>query len=508
MEYSITMPDCYSSKRQKGFECRSKQFIEKIHRMTLENQMLKPGDAVLAGVSGGPDSVCLLHLLIALSRETAFKIGVAHLNHGLRASAADQDADFVRLLTNRFDLDFFYKKVDVQAAAETTGLSLEEAGRVHRYAFFNEISEAKGFTRIAVGHNSDDNAELFLMNLLRGSGPSGLKGMQPVSGNIIRPLIQTNRKTIMHCLAENQIPYRTDHTNTDSTFLRNRIRHELLPLLEQNYNPAIRSAINRMTEIFSSEQDWLNTLVDQSLLRAGGSFKQREQELSIAELKKLKPAHLRRLLRRVIETLKGDLRGITYYHIDAAARLVHNCRKTAWIDLPARIRLEKCDHYLRVRQESHNLRKSHPLPSTPVYRYTINFEDFPIHFPIPEIQGYLSLSRISRDQTPKFPNRAESREDYQHDQRTAYMDLDRILPPLTVRNPEPGDRLMPLGMKGSQKIKDYFINQKVPRQRRPFFPVLCSKNRLIWLAGHVVSEKVKITPASSHILKAEFKTEK
>src|SRR6056297_3907278 len=216
---------------------QTNRLLKKTVQTVREYRMIPPGAAILAGISGGPDSVCLLHVLTLLAQSLRLRLGIAHLNHGLRSTDSDEDADFVRSLAEKQNLPFFYKKTDVRKTAQKSRQSLEEAGRNERYAFFDGILDSHGFDRIALGHHRDDNAELLLMNLLRGSGPSGLSGIPPVRGNIVRPLIRTGRKEIMGHLSDNGIDYCTDSSNADPAFLRNRIRKELLPMLEENYNP-------------------------------------------------------------------------------------------------------------------------------------------------------------------------------------------------------------------------------------------------------------------------------
>ena len=499
------MPDRFHlTDQKKNKTSSSAQLLQKTLQVIENFKMIKPGERILAAVSGGPDSVCLLDLLVKLSPELEVSVGAAHLNHGLRGSEADRDAGFVRRLADFYKLPFYEEKTDIRAAAQTEGLSLEEAGRIKRYAFFDKVAASRGYHRIALAHNSDDNAELFLMNLLRGSGPAGLKGMARIRGKIVRPLLDTKREAILLYLSEKGLPYREDSSNLDPAFLRNKIRHELLPLLEAQYNPAIRENLNRMTEIFSAEEQWLEELADQAMARAACPSEENETVLRLSGLKALPTAQSRRLLRRAIERLKGDLRGIAYSHVDAALRLVQNPRETAWLDLPARIRVEKSGPYLRIRRKAESLRQSRPGAPKPQFRYDIPLEDLPASLWIPEIKKTVRLFRLSGEQAAEHIANRTRPNSRQANKMTVYMDLDRMDSPLTVRNPEAGDRIIPLGMKGSQKLKDIFINQKVPRAQRGFFPVLCSGETILWLAGRTLSEKAKITSATRHVIKAEL----
>lgn len=461
-----------------------------------EHRMIPPHAAILAGVSGGPDSICLLHVLVSLSQQLGLRIGIAHLNHGLRASAADREADFVRQLAERLKIPFFYKKTDIRKAAKTKKRSIEEAGRLHRYTFFNEIADSHGFDKIALGHHGDDNAELILMNLLRGGGPSGLSGIPPTRERVIRPLIRVSRSAIIRYLADNNLEYMTDQSNADPAFRRNKIRHELLPALKQEYNPNIAATLNRLADIFRAEERWFDTIVEQSLDHITVSTKKNELVLSAGSLRKLPLAPLRRILRAGIKQIKGDLRRIRLSQIDAAIKLLYNEKPNAWIDLPDQIRLEKKDNRLIVRREPEALRSLTPHQGIPAYHYTIHLADLPVRLWMPEIRKTLA---ISNRQPNDFPDWA------QKDQSVEFLDFDRLRFPLTVRNPEPGDRFVPMGMTGEQKIKDYFINNKVPKQDRAYYPVVLSNHQIIWLAGHRIADAVKVTPVSQRLIRAELK---
>ncbi len=462
--------------------------------------MLKTGDAVLAAVSGGPDSVCLLHALLLFSREMNLQLGIAHFNHGLRAAEAERDAQFVESLAKHHQAAFYHKAVDVRAAAAESGTSLEEAGRVHRYRFLQETAVQQGYNRIALGHNSDDNVELLLMNLLRGSGPSGLSGIPPVRGNIVRPLIRTGRKEIMGHLSDNGIDYCTDSSNADPAFLRNRIRQELLPMLEENYNPRIREALNRTAEICRQEKQWTDELTQQSLEQAALSFRNAELALSTAYLGQLHTALLRRVIRAGIKNIKGDLRRIAYAQVEAALELAAGPGGGAAIDLPDRIRLERKNGRLIIRRASGPLRKCRPRSPQPVYRHCIGIRDLPLQFWVPEISRFLQLFLWPPGTRPDFSAHT--------DPWTAFFDRDFLRSELCIRNPENGDRMQPLGMQGSQKIKDCLINNKVPKERRPFHPVILSGETIIWLAGLRLSQNARVRETTRRILQARLSPER
>ena len=475
------------------------QLRQTIGRTIHAHRMIDSCDKVLIGVSGGPDSICLWHALMALADQLNIHIGVAHLNHGLRGAASNEDAGFVRETAKHYNTPFFYQKVNIRDLANKYKRSLEEAGRMARYDFFQETAAAHGFDKIALGHHRDDNAEQVLMNVLRGAGLDGLAGIPPARDQIIRPLIRICRQDILAYLAENRVAYVTDQTNADPVFLRNKIRHHLMPYLKKAFNPNLPDSLNRLSEICRSETDWLEGSVIQALNQARLYQDKTELALSIPSLKGRHRAHLRRMIRAGIKAVKGDLRRIRMAQIDAAADLIYNENKMAWSDLSDRIRVEKKGDQLIIRQVARNLRAVRPSPPMPAYQYRIQPADLPLDLWIPEIQKRITIS------APYEPDEADGLNIDDPASAVAIFDLDRLRFPLIIRNPRPGDRFVPLGMRGSQKLKDYFINSKVPQPDRRFYPLLVSEHKIIWLAGHRIAEAVKVTPASKRLIKAELK---
>lgn len=291
--------------------------IRAVLETARRTKMFPRGTGVLAAVSGGPDSTAMLSALVMLKdRLLLGEIGVAHVNHGLRGESADRDAAFVEELAKKFGLAFFPEKIQASDLAETGGLCLEEAGRTARYDFFGRICAGHGFARVAVAHTADDNAETVLMFLLRGAAGTGLSGIPAVRGNIVRPLLETTRKDVLGFLKEHDLPFVTDESNSDPSFLRNRIRNELLPLLEKDYNPAIKSALNRLADILGAEESFWEDFIAHRMTLLGVSPKDAEISLSAADIQADHPAVRRRLVRAAIERAKGDLRRIGLVHIE------------------------------------------------------------------------------------------------------------------------------------------------------------------------------------------------
>lgn len=471
---------------------------QKVRQTIREFSMLMPGESVLVGVSGGPDSICLFHILSAMASEMRLKLGIAHFNHCLRSEDGDCDEAFVRNMAERQNAAFFSKKEDVGKASQTEACSIEEAGRNRRHRFFQETAASHGFARIALGHNQGDNAEQVLMSVLRGSGPAGLGGIPPVRDRIIRPLIRVKRGEIADYLQRNRIQFRNDPSNTDPSFLRNRIRHQLIPLLEECYNPSIADGLSRMADIFFTERQWTDLLTEDALAEAEISWSATKHLLSVHVLRGFHPALTRRVLRTCIAGIKGDLRGISHAHITSVAELLKKPKDPAYVHLPGRIRITKEGAYMSVIIEKHSLRKTDPdlqgLP--PSYRYLLHLETLPARLRIPEIGLMLRATRGVSSGLPEFPLLGE--------ENSACLDRASISSPLAIRGPEPGDRFIPLGMEGHQRLSDFFINNRVARKKRPFFPVVQSGDDIVWLGGLRISEIAKLTSATREIVRLEL----
>ena len=294
--------------------------VHTVAQTIADFDMLQPDDAVLVAVSGGADSVTLFHILQALAPLYSIRLGIAHLDHGLRGADADRDARFVAALAAEFNLPCHTKKVDVDLYRKRRKLSLEEAARKVRYNFYKETAARYGYTKIALGHHADDNAESVLMFLIRGSGPTGMSGIPPVrKGNIIRPLIRLTRRQTKEYLDENGLAHISDSSNLDNRFLRNRIRNQLIPELKASYNPGIISSLNRFADIFRKEKEWLEPIITPLFKKLVTRIDQDSLELSLATFGEFPEAVQRRVVRKAIAAVKGDLRRISFSHVDAVS---------------------------------------------------------------------------------------------------------------------------------------------------------------------------------------------
>jgi tRNA(Ile)-lysidine synthase len=333
-------------------------FIHTFCETLAAHKMLQPGESVLLGVSGGPDSVALALAFLAIRNEYRLNLGIAHINHQLRGEESMRDEGFVRKLADAYKIPFHLERVDVAALARKNRRSIEEAARDVRYAFFERTCRENAYTKTALGHNFNDNAELILMNLLRGSGPRGLSGIPHTRDNwIIRPLMELSREEILDFLkAENQ-DHVTDSTNLETVYLRNRVRHLLLPLLEKEYNPGMTQTLNRLGRILRDEETWMESettaVFDRSVVKTSDA----ELHLCLDSFNVLATALKRRVARKALERVKSDLRRITLAHIDAITQLAGATTPGESLDLPDQIRIIKQDNTLCFKKESRPLRE-------------------------------------------------------------------------------------------------------------------------------------------------------
>ena len=336
--------------------------MARVYDTVQAHDMLLPGDAVLAGVSGGPDSVALLGILKDLSHPLLLKIGVAHLNHSLRGEESDRDATFVRELVALHGFPLHIHQTDVATYARENRKSIEEAAREARYAFYRKIASLHGYNRLALGHNSDDNAEQVLMNLLRGSGPRGLMGIPPIRENwVIRPLIQVSRQEILAYLDHHHQPFVLDSSNADTRFLRNRVRHDLLPCLAKDYNPEIKSAINRLSRLLRAEDVWMEGETRERLSHHLERRDSREVRLPRDFFVALPEALARRAIRAAIKEVKEDLKRITLDHVDKIMAMVAGNNGHKNLDLPQGIRMTLTKKWLYFNRCAKPLRQLGPL---------------------------------------------------------------------------------------------------------------------------------------------------
>ncbi|MHB9092636.1 MAG: tRNA lysidine(34) synthetase TilS, partial [Chloroflexota bacterium] len=435
---------------------------QRILAFARETGTLRRGDTYVVGVSGGVDSVALLHALRAASSELGIALHVAHLNHGLRGEAAEQDADFVAGLACEWGLSATVQRADVSAYAAEHGLSLEAASRQARYGFFAEVVDVLRAHAVVAGHTADDQAETVLLHLLRGTGLAGLRGMRPTQHlrvgangagrplNVCRPLLGTSRAEVEAYAAQHSLAHREDSSNGDVTFTRNRIRHELLPLLE-TYNPGARQGIMRMAQLLDDDYQCLTQLAemawsDVARLQHGGV------SLSLEGLRSVPVAVARLVVREAYAVVAGGLADLTAEHVEQSLSLALRGRTGALLDLPGGVvALRGYGEVLIAR----GLPAAESLPR----------EGVPLRVPGATVVGTWEV-RAELRETPCGRQPA--------DPPHVDLDFDRVGARLLLRRRARGDKMRPVGLKGSKKLQDIMVDAKVPRWERDAVPVLAS----------------------------------
>tara|TARA_B110000263_G_scaffold235687_1_gene234350 strand:- start:484 stop:1869 length:1386 start_codon:yes stop_codon:yes gene_type:complete len=454
--------------------------------------MISLNSRVLVAVSGGPDSIVLLHLFKKLSLENPnIKLAIAHLNHLSRGEDSNKDSVFVVELGKKTKLDTFVEAIDVSLLRKNTNTSFQESARLIRYDFLRRIfSQWKG-DLIALGHNADDQAETVLINLLRGSGLLGLTGIRAQRDIFIRPLHGCFRSEIDDYIHAHDLKYCSDETNFENKYLRNKVRLELIPFLEL-YNPKIKSILTVTSAILTDDEDYLVKQVDEKLIEV--DFRYCENSYTSLDIKLLNsqhPAMQKRLVRHAIFISKGNLRSISVRHILEILRLVKCGVSSKEIHLPNGLVALFVDGKLTFCNKSYVEKVVKKKSSVVTLSARINVPGFTdIGF-----RGLgFNVSFLSVDDFREFslsPN-------------IAYFDYHKTGPNLKMRLFRPGDNFIPLGMKGRKKIKSFFIDEKIDQDERKLIPFLTTENDfIIWIYEKRIGENYRVTDKTSVIVKIE-----
>lgn len=479
--------------------------LQETVKLTIEeHRMVQQGDTVVVGVSGGPDSLCLLHVLKFLQPELRIELHVAHLEHGIRGAESLADADFVRDLSHEWGLPVSIERADVPGYARQHKLALEEAARRERYLSLGRVARAVGANSVAVGHNADDQVETILMHWLRGSGLAGLRGILPVqelgaepwwSGppiRVIRPLLEVPRNVIEAYGSRHGLQPRFDRSNLDLTYHRNRIRHELIPYLE-SFNPGIREVLRRSAKAIADDYDYLhregldawNRLAEE----AGGTI-----SFPLEPWHRLHPSLQRQLLREAIRRLRESLRDITWTHVEQARVGVEELDTGGRVTLPEGLFLIKGYNRFVVGE-------SLPYPDLPLLWEGPLGLPVPGDLPLPDSPWVLHSRTIRRDDLPKG-------ELDNPDAWHVYLDADNAGLELKLRHRQTRDRFQPLGMGGKSKnLTDFMIDAKIPRHIRDLLPLVVSPQHIVWVVGYRLDERVKVTSQTSQVLHLWFAKE-
>ncbi|HET6488256.1 MAG TPA: tRNA lysidine(34) synthetase TilS [Syntrophales bacterium] len=455
--------------------------------------MLRRGDHVLVGLSGGADSVALLAVLNRLRPLYGLALSAAHFNHKMRGTESDADEVFVRALCKSLGIALVCRSLEERTRPR--GVSVEDFLRRHRYAFFERTRQETGASRVALGHHQDDQAETVLMNIIRGAGLAGLSGIPPVrSDTFIRPLIDCSRREILDFLESEGLSFVDDSTNTDERFLRNRIRIGLMPELESRFNPAIGETLCRLADVIREENDYISRNAQDHVARwRGDDVPKHPFQVPVPDLRGLHLALQRRVILEIARGVSAVESAIGFEHVQAVLDLAAGAKPSGCLDLPGGLLVARNYGLLEFRRaEKSGVRhRSERAPKDPG-------EAFTLEVCIPGTVRIASLGMSIRFRELKRVPAVTATAG------RAYLDRDRIAFPLVVRSIKPGDRIQPLGMKGTRKLKSVFIDDKIPRALRGTFPVLADTRSVLWVPGVRLSERVRIGEATKRVLSAEI----
>ena len=457
---------------------------ERVLRLIDRERLIPEQGRVLVALSGGADSVALTALLHELAATVGCILaGVVHLNHQLRP-AADEDERFCRELAGQLSVHLEVGCADVRRRAEEEGISIEEAGHCARYAFFERTLHALDADCLATAHTRDDQAETYLMRLIRGAGPEGLAGIRPRSGRVIRPLLDVSRSELRAYLQERQISFREDETNRDLRITRNRVRHELIPLLEQRFSPAIVKVLARDAAIARGDAEWIDAAANEI---AAAIVTDDEGDIAVdaAALGREPTALARRIAKQALERVAR--RAVGFNDVERFLDLARVPQRGAVAaDFPG----------CRVERHSGRLIVTEARPRGGTAGVTEGFA-YPLAVPgevqVPEAGLAISAARVSVGDSPRDKLSARG--------RTVAVAAGLLSDELIVRSWRPGDVVRPLGLGGSKKLQDFFVDRKVARAARQNVLIVTDKEKgIIWVVGHTVAEDFRVSAGTAGVI--------
>lgn len=440
---------------------------------------IPPARSILVALSGGPDSTLLLHLLHRESKSLKFKLFAAHINYRLRHKDSDADEMFCRDLCKKLGITLFVKRLSTGVMAKS---NLQETARRIRYAYFDELCGKHSIDFIATGHNRDDNVETVVMNLGRGAGTFGLGGISPREGNIIRPLLNCSRAEIESYLKNNKIKYRTDRSNLETNYLRNRVRLQLLPQMASLFGEALPGNIHRAARLLSEQEHALRQIADELIATDARTTAGGKIVLDLDKFHLYYPMLQRLVIALCYERLHGSLKDFDFRASERVLAVASG--STDLVDLKSGIFAERCDRMMYIYRRSPAIRPA-AIKRAGKSRVAAFWAEFSC--------ARIPRSRISRDDLRSGQN------------LRVYLDAAKLRGLLTVRSVREGDKLRPLGMSGHRKLSDLLIDAKVDRPLRDEIPVVLCGKKIIWIVGLAICEDYKVTDTTKTVVQLEVK---
>jgi len=457
--------------------------FDRVKRTIDRYRLLEKGDRLIVGVSAGVDSMVLLHLLNACRETFHLSLIVAHVNHGFRPEESEREAELVQKESARLRLPFEYGTFDVREFQRLGGLSPQDAARRIRFHFFYDLQKKHQAQKVALGHHADDQAETVLLRLIRGSGLQGLKGMLPIrEGKVIRPLLEVWKEEIESFAVEKGIPFLRDSSNLKKDYLRNRIRLSLIPFIEGEYQPHFKETLLRTSTILREENDYIERGAEEAYQKIIHEAKD-TLSFKFSEYQSLHQAIQWRVIKKIVERILDGGRVFE----DRGEGEVHKICQKLRLSSPSFFLELARGFWVEKRYDVVLLGKGGAKLSPP---FEVDLL-CPGRTFVEEVGKEVMIEETGRDQLG----------DYSTPPDTALMDYECLRFPLKIRNFRPGDRFCPLGVKGTQKLKDFFIDHKVPNFERPRVPLLISEERIAWVVGYRIDDRVKVTEGTRKILK-------
>lgn len=453
--------------------------VNKILQFIEDKKMLLPNDRVIVGVSGGADSVCLLNILNQIKNVIPIQIYVVHIEHGIRGEESLKDAKFVRELAKSYQVDFKMYAYDVLTEAKNRGLGTEEMARILRYEAFEQARNEFHCNKIAVAHNKNDNVETLLLHLFRGSGLKGLSGIMPVRDQVIRPLLCVERSEIEEYLNKHHIEYRTDQTNFEDDYTRNKIRLNVVPYVQENINKQMISHVDMASKMIYEAWEYLE---EETYKVYNECVEKKEQEahIKISKLNYVSDILKKNIIRKCIGNVSKSLKDISNVHVESVLAL-RGQQVGKVIHLPYGLLAKRNYEEIvitKVKDAGCGKKESISIQVPGTYLFK-------------GLQFEFSLEEKEKNQI--IPEKIY----------TKWFDYDKIGNDLQLRTRETGDYLVVNSCRGTKKLKSYFIDEKIEREKRDDIPILCDKNHALWVVGYRISEAYKVSENTKKILKVQ-----
>jgi len=465
----------------------NERLLLKVEKYMLDNYMFQEGDKIVLGVSGGADSMSLLDIMLNFLEKYKLSLYVVHVNHGIRGLEADEDEQFVKDECDKYKVPCYTFKYDVEEYARDNKISSEEAGRELRYLSFRQIKDKVGASKIAVAHTSNDSAETILFNIIRGTGLTGIKGIMPVNGDIIRPILCMTCSEVYEYVEQGNLSYRTDITNFEEEYTRNKIRLNVLPYMEKNINSKVIEHIINLGELVRYTEDFMDRYAENIYSRVvlKKAFAESDEYLIDANLLKVEdPIIQQKVIRKVLYELIGRLKDITKVHIDSIIQLTDS-QVGKKIELPYGVVCEKNYDYLSLYFSACKYKSFDDMGDLLYEEVQIGKEYY-----IDSIRKFISFELINYTPDMEIP-----KNDY-----TKWFDYDRIDGNLVLRTRKIGDVIKTREVGGTKKLKDLMIDMKIYRGMRDGIPVVAVDSNVLWLVGYRSSEGYKVSETTNRVL--------